>query len=110
MVHVTKLYNTPDASSFMALGRIMSGTIRPGMKVKVLGEKYTSMDEEDMKICTTGTIALPQARYRLDMTQATAGNMVLIEGVDESISKTATITDVNGKIMPGTIFRPTPAL
>jgi U5 small nuclear ribonucleoprotein component len=46
--HITKLYHTADAQTFRAFGRVMSGTIRQGQLVKVLGEGYSPDDEEDM--------------------------------------------------------------
>jgi 116 kDa U5 small nuclear ribonucleoprotein component len=48
MVHITKLYQTTDAQSFRAFGRVFSGTLKKGMQVKVLGEGYSPEDEEDM--------------------------------------------------------------
>lgn len=38
----------PDATSFDAFGRVMSGTLRVGDKVRVLGEAYSLDDKEDM--------------------------------------------------------------
>jgi U5 small nuclear ribonucleoprotein component len=37
-----------------------------------------------------------QARYRVEINRATAGNWVLLEGVDLPINKTATIAALNG--------------
>lgn len=48
MVQIGKLYHTTDAQSFRAFGRILSGTLRKGMAIKVLGEGYSPEDEEDM--------------------------------------------------------------
>lgn len=48
MIHVTKLFPTVDAQEFQAFGRVMSGTVKVGMAVKVLGENYSAEDEEDM--------------------------------------------------------------
>lgn len=50
MVHVTKLYPKADCSTFDAYGRVMCGTIRTGMAVRVLGEHYLPEDEEDMAV------------------------------------------------------------
>jgi U5 small nuclear ribonucleoprotein component len=95
MVQVTKLYHKFDCSSFYALGRVFSGTLKPGMTVRVLGENYTIDDEEDMAVREVGEISLFEARYRVPLQRAPAGSWVLIEGVDSSIIKTATITDDN---------------
>lgn len=48
MVQITKLYHTTDAQSFRAFGRVLSGTLRKDVQVKVLGEGYSPEDEEDM--------------------------------------------------------------
>lgn len=48
VVHITKLYHTADAQDFRAFGRVMSGVVRKGMEIKVLGEGYSPEDEEDM--------------------------------------------------------------
>eukprot|EP00850_Spirogloea_muscicola_P014123 SM000099S25229 [mRNA] locus=s99:314289:317660:- [translate_table: standard] len=92
VVHVAKLYPKPDCSTFDALGRVLSGTVRVGQAVRVLGEGYApGEDEED---CTTKEVTrlwLLQARYRLPIAEGPAGSWVLLEGVDASIHKTATI-------------------
>jgi len=63
MVQVAKLYHTMDAQSFRAFGRILSGTLRKGMQIKVLGEGYSPEDEEDMMKCTVEDIWIHQSRY-----------------------------------------------
>ena len=52
-----------------------------------MGEAYTLEEEEDMAIKTATRLSLKQARYRMDFPEITAGNWVLIEGVDQSITK-----------------------
>lgn len=91
MVHVTKLYHTTDAQSFRAFGRVMSGTLRKGADVKVLGEEYSPEDEEDMMKAIAEELWMPEARYFIPAEEVPAGNLVLIGGVEASISKTATI-------------------
>ncbi|OBZ78639.1 U5 small nuclear ribonucleoprotein component [Grifola frondosa] len=95
MVQITKLYHTTDAQSFRAFGRVISGTIRKGMEVKVLGEGYSPEDEEDMVKATVEDIWISEARYFVPAEEVPAGNLVLLGGVDASISKTATIASVD---------------
>jgi len=92
MVNITKLYNDDTATQFFAFGRVMSGTLRPGDWVRVLGEGYSLDDEEDMALKECGRLWIHEGRYKVEITGVTAGNWVLIEGVDPSIVKTATIT------------------
>ena len=63
MVQIAKLYHTTDAQSFRAFGRVMSGTLRKGMDIKVLGEGYSPEDEEDMMQATIEDIWVSEARY-----------------------------------------------
>ena len=62
MVQIAKLYHTTDAQSFRAFGRVLSGTVRKGMAIKVLGEGYSPEDEEDMMKVNVDDIWLSEAR------------------------------------------------
>ncbi|KAI5122388.1 hypothetical protein M0805_004145 [Coniferiporia weirii] len=105
MVHITKLYHTTDAQSFRAFGRVMSGTIRKGMDVKVLGEGYSPEDEEDMMKAVVDDVWIAESRYNIPAEEVPAGNLVLLGGVDTSITKTATIAgaDIDDELH---IFQP----
>jgi U5 small nuclear ribonucleoprotein component len=111
MIHITKLYangmsNVIAASTnsnikptagetFSAFGRVYSGTVKPGDKVKVLGEAYSPEDDEDVAFAVVKSISIPRGRYKTEVNIAKAGNWVLLEGIDASIAKTATITSTN---------------
>jgi len=43
-----KLIYNENSGHFYSYGRIISGTVRKGEQVKVLGEGYTLEEEEDM--------------------------------------------------------------
>ncbi len=100
MIHVTKLYafNKNNGGiagqTFSALGRIYSGSVKAGDKVRVLGEAYSLDDDEDMAFATVESVAIPRGRFRTEVTVARAGSWVLLDGVDANISKTATIIGV----------------
>lgn len=91
VVHITKLFNTADAKSFHSFGRVLSGTVRPGMQVRVLGEGYSLDDEEDMAMATISEVFIGETRYNIPTDGVPAGNLVLLSGVDNSIVKSATI-------------------
>ncbi|PVI08086.1 P-loop containing nucleoside triphosphate hydrolase protein [Periconia macrospinosa] len=91
VVHVTKLFNAPDAKSFHCLGRVVSGVAKAGTSVRVLGEGYTIEDEEDMVVATIADTWIAESRYNVWTSGVPAGNWVLLGGVDNSIVKTATI-------------------
>ena len=91
VVHVTKLFNTPDAQGFHSFGRVISGTAQPGQTVRVLGENYSIDDEEDMVTATIEQVWIAESRYNVPTSGVPAGNFVLLGGVDNSIVKSATI-------------------
>ncbi|KAJ3198674.1 hypothetical protein HDU82_001139, partial [Entophlyctis luteolus] len=94
MIHVVKSFNSVNMDGFEVFGRVMSGTVRDGMSVRVLGERYSPEDEEDMVVKDISGLSVYQSRYKMNVPEVGAGNWVLLSGVDASIVKTATITDV----------------
>lgn len=123
VIHICKLFPKADTSRFDAFGRIYSGTVKPGDRVRILGEAYTPEDEEDASLATVTNVWLYQARYRIPVSKAAAGDephrvwpvhvyrklyplethprfrvtlisvgaLVLLEGIDATITKTATV-------------------
>ena len=96
VMHCVKLYTDTDGQSFSAFGRIYSGIVRPGDRVKVLGEAYSPDDDEDMALATVSAVSIPRGRRRTEVNMARAGNWVLLDGVDANIAKTATIVSAEG--------------
>jgi len=132
MVNIVKNYIRPDCASFDSFGRVLSGTVKVGDRVKVpctlvyfssegrsnvllntlylsflqvFGEGYSLDDREDMSVQEVSKIWIFQGRYRMEVTRATAGNWVLFEGLDKGVTKTATLTSEEGN-EEATIFRP----
>ncbi|KAJ3639023.1 hypothetical protein Zmor_022088 [Zophobas morio] len=104
MIYIVKLFPSDDATHFYAFGRIMSGTVETGQKVRVLGEKYTLEDEEDMKKEVISKMFIGEARYMIEVNKLQAGGWIMMQGVDSLISKTATITDLQNE--EACTFRP----
>ena len=95
VMHCVKLYAATDGQSFSAFGRIYSGVIKPGDRVKVLGEAYSPDDDEDMALATVSAVSIPRGRRRTDVSMARAGNWVMLDGIDANIAKTATIVSAD---------------
>lgn len=93
IVHVTKLFNSSDAKRFHSFGRVLSGIVRPGAEVRVLGEGYSLDDEEDMAMARISDVWIAETRYNIPVDGVPAGNWVLLGDVDNSIVKSATIVD-----------------
>ncbi len=82
---------------FYAYGRVISGTISSGQDVKVMGENFSLDEEEDVVVATASKLWILQAggRFKIQVDKAGAGTWVAIEGIDQSITKTATVTTVD---------------
>ena len=93
VVHTTKQYASQDATTFFVFGIVLSGTLYAKSSVKLLGESYSAIDEEDSRIMNLGRLWIYESRYKIEVNRITAGNWVLIEGIDQPINKTATILD-----------------
>jgi U5 small nuclear ribonucleoprotein component len=105
VLNVLKLYNTKDCKKFDALARVISGTVRKGQALRILGERYSLEDEEDMSVKTISNLWVYSSRYRIEVSEASSGNWVLIEGIDQNILKTATAVEAEC-LEPLEIFRP----
>jgi len=107
-IHIVKQYYNEGANDFGCYGRILSGTISQGQSIKILGRRYTPEEQEDMVVQKARSLSLMQdgGRHRLEIDQLSAGNWVLIDGIDQSIAKTATIFDVKAAQDSLSIFRP----
>jgi 116 kDa U5 small nuclear ribonucleoprotein component len=92
MLNIAKMISDPEGGKFSALGRIFSGSISAGQRVTVLGESFSIDDDEDMAVVEVGSVHIGVGRFTFEIATATAGNWVLLEGVDSPIKKTATIT------------------
>jgi 116 kDa U5 small nuclear ribonucleoprotein component len=104
-VQVTKLYHKYDYLTFDAFARVLSGTIKKNEVVKVMGESYNLVEKEDVVVKEITNMWIFQSRYRVEINKVPACNWVLLEGIDISISKTATITQVKDNV-PMEIFKP----
>jgi 116 kDa U5 small nuclear ribonucleoprotein component len=65
-----QLYVSADATTFDAFGRVLSGTVKVGQQVRVLGERYTPEDEEDMTLQTISDIWIYNTRCVLALMHA----------------------------------------
>jgi 116 kDa U5 small nuclear ribonucleoprotein component len=91
--HVVKLLNTSDGTSFLAMTRIYSGILTVGQRVQLLGEAFTAEDDEDRAFVEVTAIHVSVGRFTMEVSSASAGNVVLLAGIDGPIKKSATLCD-----------------
>lgn len=48
MVYISKMVPTSDKGRFYAFGRVFSGTVSSGQKVRIMGPRYTPGKKDDL--------------------------------------------------------------
>ena len=96
VVHCVKAIHEENCEAFFVLGRVYSGTLTANQSsVKILGESYNfgTGETEDCTTTTVGNLYVAGGRYRVPVTSVPAGNWVLIEGIDQFVTKSVTLID-----------------
>jgi 116 kDa U5 small nuclear ribonucleoprotein component len=77
---------------FRALFRVISGQLRVGDHVRVLGDSYhVDRNDEEQARAVVERIYLPCARFAVEVSRALCGQIVLVKGIDDTIFKSATV-------------------
>jgi len=95
MMYVSKMVPTSDKGRFYAFGRVFSGTVRTGMKVRIMGPNYTVGKKEDLFIKPVQRVVLMMGRKTEPVDSVPCGNTVGLVGVDSFIVKSATLSDLD---------------
>ncbi|KAL1915707.1 uncharacterized protein VTP21DRAFT_3041 [Calcarisporiella thermophila] len=92
MLYVSKMVPTSDKGRFYAFGRVFSGTVRSGQKVRIQGPNYQPGKKEDLFLKNIQRTILMMGRYVEAIEDCPAGNIVGLVGVDQFLLKSGTIT------------------
>merc|ERR550514_1928859 len=96
MMYVSKMVPTSDKGRFYAFGRVYSGTIATGMKVRIMGPNYVQGKKDDLYLKSIQRTVLMMGRYIEPLDSCPAGNICGLVGVDQFLVKTGTITSWEG--------------
>ncbi|XP_059922211.1 elongation factor 2b [Gadus macrocephalus] len=92
MMYISKMVPTTDKGRFYAFGRVFSGTVSTGLKVRIMGPNYTPGKKEDLFTKQIQRTILMMGRYTEPIEDVPCGNIVGLVGVDQYLIKTGTIT------------------
>ncbi|KAI5781446.1 elongation factor 2 [Geopyxis carbonaria] len=92
MFYVSKMVPTSDKGRFYAFGRVFSGTVKSGVKVRIQGPNYTPGRKEDLFIKAIQRTILMMGRYVEPIEDVPAGNICGLVGVDQFLLKSGTLT------------------
>lgn len=92
MLYVSKMVPTSDKGRFYAFGRVFSGTVRSGMKVRIQGPNYVPGKKDDLFIKAIQRTVLMMGRFVEPIDDCPAGNIVGLVGIDQFLLKSGTLT------------------
>jgi len=92
MMYVSKMVPTTDKGRFYAFGRVFSGRVGSGQKVRIMGPNYLPGKKEDLYEKSIQRSILMMGRFIEAIEDVPAGNICGLVGVDQYLVKTGTIT------------------
>lgn len=92
MLYVSKMVPTSDKGRFYAFGRVFSGTVSAGPKIRIQGQNYTPGKKEDLFIKSIQRTVLMMGGKVDPIEDCPAGNIVGLVGVDQFLLKSGTLT------------------
>lgn len=93
MMYVSKMVPTSDKGRFYAFGRVFSGKISIGQKVRIMGPGYEPGKKKDLFEKSVQRTVLMMGRKTEFVPDVPCGNTCALVGVDQYITKTGTISD-----------------
>ncbi|KAF8819595.1 putative translation elongation factor 2 family protein [Cardiosporidium cionae] len=96
MMYISKMIPTSDKGRFFAFGRVFSGTVASGQKVRIQGPKYVPGEKGDLFHKNVQRTVLMMGRYTDQVQDIPCGNTGCLVGLDHFLSKTGTITTFEG--------------
>ena len=92
MMYISKMVPTSDKGRFYAFGRVFSGTVATGQKVRIMGPNYLPGKKEDLYVKPIQRTVLMMGRNTEPIEDVPCGNIVGLVGVDQYLVKTGTIS------------------
>merc|ERR1712170_278447 len=92
MMYISKMVPTSDKGRFYAFGRVFSGKIATGQKVRIMGPNFTPGKKEDLYLKSIQRTILMMGRYVESIEDVPCGNICGLVGVDQFLVKTGTIS------------------
>merc|ERR1711963_1104186 len=92
MMYVSKMVPTSDKGRFYAFGRVFSGKVGTGQKVRIMGPNYVPGKKDDLYEKSIQRTILMMGRYVESIEDVPCGNICGLVGVDQFLVKTGTLT------------------
>jgi len=93
MVYVSKMIQSTEKGRFYAFGRVFSGTVKSGQKVRIMGPNYVPGKSNDLYIKNIQRAVLMMGNKVEAVSEVPCGNTVGLVGIDKYLIKQGTISD-----------------
>ncbi len=94
MIYISKMVPSTDKGRFYAFGRVFSGTVASGQKVRIMGANFKVGKKDDLYEKNITRTVLMMGRTVESIPDVPCGNTVALSGVDQYLIKTGTIASV----------------
>ena len=91
-MYISKMVPTSDKGRFYAFGRVFSGKIATGQKVRIMGPNYVPGKKSDLWVKNIQRTLIMMGRFQEQVQDIPAGNTCGLVGVDQYLLKSGTIT------------------
>jgi len=92
MMYVSKMVPTSDRGRFYGFGRVFSGKIATGQKVRIMGPNYVPGKKTELWVKNIQRTLIMMGRYVEQVQDIPAGNTCALVGVDQYLLKSGTIS------------------
>ncbi len=92
MLFISKMIPTADAGRFYAFGRVFSGIVKAGSKVRIMGPNYVPGSKTDLYIKNIQRTVLMMGGKVETVPDVPCGNTVALVGVDQYLMKQGTLS------------------
>lgn len=92
MMYISKMVPAADRGRFFAFGRVYSGKIKTGGKVRIMGPNYVPGSKTDLWIKNVQRTMIMMGRTQEQVQDIPAGNTAGLVGIDQYLLKSGTLT------------------
>ena len=93
MIYISKMVMSNEKGRFYAFGRVFSGTVKTGQKIRIMGPNYVPGKTTDLHLSTIQRVVLMMAGNVQPVQEVPCGNTVGLVGIDKYLVKQGTISD-----------------
>jgi elongation factor 2 len=93
MMYISKMVPTTDKGRFYAFGRVFSGKVATGQKVRIMGPNYVPGKKSELWIKNIQRTVIMMGAKAEPVADVPAGNTCALVGVDTYLVKSGTISD-----------------